>query len=242
MRTSLPWCGHASCTAEALGGSMRICWLPPLSPTRLSGQRTSIWPGWPANSESHTGLAPPDERPWPSSDGALFVSFRYRRISTTTTFIVRPCDTILGMLVRSASRRIKMQMRPWAVLISLALGVLRAQSGPIVPSSMPYTVSTSALLPRGFSFDKTPRKMWPISGPDGPCQIEAFIGGEKTEDPERYTCRKLDRATYVGRCINGKLEGLSVVLAEGSAKDGAEWVLTYFDKGRVAFPALMAYR
>src|ERR1017187_10883105 len=26
------------------------------------------------------------------------------------------------------------------------------------------------------------------------------------------------------------------------AKDGAEWVLTYFDKGRVAFPALMAYR
>lgn len=135
-----------------------------------------------------------------------------------------------------------MQMRPWAVLISLALGVLRAQSGPIVPSSMPYTVSTSALLARGFSFDKTPRKMCPISGPDGPCQIEAFIGGEKTGDPERYTCRKLDRATYVGRCINGKLEGLSVVLAEGSAKDGAEWVLTYFDKGRVAFPALMAYR
>ena len=135
-----------------------------------------------------------------------------------------------------------MQMRPWAVLISLSLGVLRAQSGPIVPSSMPYTVSTSALLARGFSFDKTPREMCPISGPDGPCQIEAFIGGEKTGDPERYTCRKLDRATYVGRCINGKLEGLSVVLAEGSAKDGAEWVLTYFDKGRVAFPALMAYR
>src|ERR1039457_654073 len=128
------------------------------------------------------------------------------------------------MLVRSASRRIKMQMRPWAVLISLALGVLRAQSGPIVPSSMPYTVSTSALLARGFSFDKTPRKMCPISGPDGPCQIEAFIGGEKTEDPERYPCRKLDRATYVGRCINGKLEGLSVVLAEGSAKSGAATV------------------
>jgi hypothetical protein len=143
-----------------------------------------------------------------------------------------------------------MQVCRWAVPIALAGGVLSTQCGRIVPSSsdraapvlLPYTVSTSALLARGFSFDKIPREMCPISGPDGPCQIEAFIGGEKTEDPERYTCRKLDRATYVGRCINGKLEGLSVVLAEGSAKDGAEWVLTYFDKGRVAFPALMAYR
>ena len=127
---------------------------------------------------------------------------------------------------------------------------MSAQSDPIVPASsdgttqvsLAYTVSTSALLARGFGFDKTPKEMCPISGPDGPCKIEAFIGGEKTEDLERYTCRKLDRATYVGRCINGKLEGLSVVLAEGSAKDGAEWVLTYFDKGRMAFPALMAYR
>src|ERR1035438_202662 len=82
MRTSLPSCGHTSCTAEALGGSMRICSLLPLSPTRLSGLRTSIWPNWPANSGSHTGLAAPDERPWPSSDGTLFVSFRYRHITS----------------------------------------------------------------------------------------------------------------------------------------------------------------
>src|ERR1039457_4996198 len=110
-----------------------------------------------------------------------------------------PRKSRLGMLVRSASGRIPMQMRSWAVLVSLALGVLRAQSGPIVPSSTPYTDSTSAPRARGFSGDKTPRKMCPISGPDGPCQIEAFIGGEKTGDPERYTCRKLDRATYVRR-------------------------------------------
>jgi hypothetical protein len=138
----------------------------------------------------------------------------------------------------------------WAVLISFAGGVLSAQRGPIVPASgdgttqvsLPYTVSTSALLARGFGFDKIPRKMCLISGPDGPCAVEAFIGPEKTEDPTRYTCRKLDHATYVGRCVNGKLEGLSVVLAEGSAKETGEWLLTYFDKGRVAFPALMTYR
>src|ERR1039457_5888717 len=154
------------------------------------------------------------------------------------------------MIIRSISRRMRMQVCRWAVLIALAGGVLSTQCGRIVPSSsdraapvlLPYTVSTSALLARGFSFDKTPRAMCPISGPDGPCQVEAFIAAEKADDPDRYTCHKLDRATYVGRCINGKLEGLSVVLAEGSAKDGAEWVLTYFDKGRVAFPALMAYR
>lgn len=77
---------------------------------------------------------------------------------------------------------------------------------------------------------------------NAPMGCSDLIGARRIARPERYTCRKLDRATYFGRCINGKLEGLSVVLAEGSAKDGAEWVLTYFDKGRVAFPALMAYR
>src|ERR1017187_2670376 len=92
MRTSLPRCGHASCTAEALGGSMRICSLPPLSPTRLSGQRPSIWPGWPANSESHNGLAAPNERHWPSSDGALFVSFRYRVSSATHVSVPPTCE------------------------------------------------------------------------------------------------------------------------------------------------------
>jgi hypothetical protein len=154
------------------------------------------------------------------------------------------------MIVPSASRRIRVQIRRWAVLISLAGGVLSAQSDPIVPASsdgttqvsLAYTVSTSGLLARGFGFDKSPRTMCLISGPGGPCEVEAFIGPEKTEDPARYTCRKLDHATYVGRCVNGKLEGLSVVLAEGSAKDTGEWLLAYFDKGRVAFPALMTYR
>jgi len=51
--------GHTSSTAEALGGPMRIRPLPPLSVTRLSGRPPSIWLGWPANSESHTGRATP---------------------------------------------------------------------------------------------------------------------------------------------------------------------------------------
>jgi hypothetical protein len=83
--------------------------------------------------------------------------------------------------------------------------------------------------------------MCPVSGPDGPCQVEAFIGPENAEDSERFTCRKLDRATYIGHCVGGKLEGLSVVVAEGTAKQ-TELFLAYVDKGRVAFPALMAYR
>lgn len=47
MRRSLPSCGHTSCTAQVLDGSMRICSRPPLSRVRLSGRPTSIWPGWP---------------------------------------------------------------------------------------------------------------------------------------------------------------------------------------------------
>jgi hypothetical protein len=154
------------------------------------------------------------------------------------------------MIVRSISTKMRMQVCGWAVLIALAGGVLSAQGCRKVPSSsdgatqvpLLYTVSTSALLTHGFSFSKIPRAMCPISGPDGPCQVEAFVAGEKKDDPASYTCRKLDRATYLGHCINGNLEGLSVLLAEGSAKDTGEWVFTYFDKGRLAFPALMAFR
>jgi hypothetical protein len=80
MRKSLRSYGHTSCTAEASGGSMRICSLRPLSPIRLSGQRTNLWPGWPANWESHISLAAGD-----CNDNSLAAATRKRRTCTYIT-------------------------------------------------------------------------------------------------------------------------------------------------------------
>jgi len=104
------------------------------------------------------------------------------------------------------------------------------------------TISDDALASNGFSFADQSRPMCKITGPDGPCRVEAFVAGETTKDDKaRYTCKKLDRATYVGNCSNGKLEGLSLVIADGSKKLSKEAYISYVHEGRIAYPALTSW-
>ncbi len=89
-----------------------------------------------------------------------------------------------------------------------------------------------------FNFAHQSFPLCTIMGTEGPCGVEAFAHGETTEDDSRYTCGKLDKASYVGRCINGKLDGFSLVNVEGSRKSFPEAYISYFHEGRIAYPAL----
>jgi hypothetical protein len=101
--------------------------------------------------------------------------------------------------------------------------------------------SKDVLASHGFIFADQSRPMCKISGPEGPCKVEAFAHGEIKIDEAKYTCGKLDRATYVGECVKGKLNGFSLVIADGSKKRTKEAYLSYFDEGRIAYPALTSF-
>jgi hypothetical protein len=105
----------------------------------------------------------------------------------------------------------------------------------------PAKVSKHVLSLNGFSFADHEHPMCEISGPEGPCSVEAFVFGETNSDQARFTCSKLDRATYVGHCVKGKLDGFSLVIADGSKKLTRQAFLSYVDEGRLAFPALTSY-
>ncbi len=110
------------------------------------------------------------------------------------------------------------------------------------PDATPVKISKDVLASRGFSFADQSRPMCKISGPEGPCRVEAFVWGETTKNDEaRFTCKKLDRATYVGHCVKGKLDGLSLVIADGSKKLVKEAHISYFDEGRIAYPTLTSF-
>ncbi len=97
------------------------------------------------------------------------------------------------------------------------------------------------LRSRGFDFDTGSAPMCSIKGSAGPCQVQTFVFGESRQDPSAYSCSKLDRATYVGQCVDGALEGVSIVIADGTTKKSREAFVSYFSQGRIAYPALKAY-
>jgi len=105
------------------------------------------------------------------------------------------------------------------------------------PDSAPK-VSNDVLAANGFSFSGQHRPMCEISGSEGRCRVEAFVSGETKVDEASLTCAKLDRATYVGRCSHGKLDGLSLVIADGSKKEVKEAFISYFSQGKMAYPAI----
>ena len=114
----------------------------------------------------------------------------------------------------------------------------RSLKTPGVKADAAPRISNDALASTGFSFANRPRPMCEISGSEGPCHVEAFVSGEIRVDEASFTCGKLDRATYVGRCFKGKLDGLTLVIADGSKKHVKEAYLSYFKQGRMAYPAL----
>ena len=107
--------------------------------------------------------------------------------------------------------------------------------------AMPVNISKDVLFSHGFSFDDRQRPMCKINGPEGACRVEAFVSSEKTTDDAAYSCSKLDRSSYVGHCVHGKLDGLSLVVADGSTKPSREAFISYFHEGRIADPALRSY-
>jgi TonB family protein len=106
-------------------------------------------------------------------------------------------------------------------------------------NAAPGMISKDELVSHGFSFDDRKRPTCKISGSEGTCHVRAFVGGEKDPiDEAAHTCTKLDRASYVGHCVHGNLDGLALVIADGSTKQGKEAFLSYFLDGRIAYPAL----
>lgn len=130
------------------------------------------------------------------------------------------------------------------VITSLSLGVRAQAPDANLPNilDVPLNVSKEVLVSHGFSFDSRERPMCEIGGSEGSCRVEAFVWGEKApSDPAAHTCSKLDKASYVGHCAHGQLEGLSLVIADGSTKEVREAYLSYFVGGRISYPALISY-
>ncbi len=109
------------------------------------------------------------------------------------------------------------------------------------PDAIPVDISKDILVSHGFSFDDRKRPMCKVRGPEGDCRVEAFVFSETNKDGAAYTCSKLDKATYLGHCVHGKLDGLSVVIADGSTKHTREAFISYFHEGRIAYPAVTSY-
>jgi len=110
------------------------------------------------------------------------------------------------------------------------------------PGAVTAAISEDDLVAHGFKFDNQERPMCEVNGSEGACHVEAFVWGEKPpSDDAAHTCTKLDRATYVGHCAHGSLDGVSLVVADGSTKVGKEAFISYFVNGRIAYPALTSY-
>jgi hypothetical protein len=117
----------------------------------------------------------------------------------------------------------------------------KVQNTPTAPSSAASVVPRTTLVSHGFDFDNGSVPMVSIKGSAGSCQVQAFVMGESTQDRYGYTGSKMDRATFVGQCVGGYLEGVSIVIAEGSTKVNREAFVSYFSKGRIAYPALRTF-
>src|SRR5215467_5233804 len=87
-----------------------------------------------------------------------------------------------------------------AILLVIPLRSL-AQTNGTTSDATHSKVSKDVLASHGFTFANQQRPMCKISGPEGPCGVEAFATGEMTTDDAEFTCAKLDRATYVGECV-----------------------------------------
>jgi len=131
----------------------------------------------------------------------------------------------------------------FVLLLSLSLHAQDIQQSSQQASGTDWepAFSKEVLATRGFTFDDRRLPMCKIDGPEGKCEVEAFVFSETNDDKDRYTCGKLDKSNYIGRCVNGKLEGLSVVLADGKKKKLKEAFISYFHEGHIAYPILTSY-
>jgi hypothetical protein len=137
--------------------------------------------------------------------------------------------------------------RPFCLAIPfLLIATAVAQDHPADTSNSGHeparlSISKKVLLSHGFRFDDEKWPMCRVQGPEGPCDVEAFVYSEAKNDTSAHTCTKLDRSTYVGHCVHGKLEGLSWVMADGTTKYSKEAFVSYFLGGRIVYPTLTSF-
>ena len=111
-------------------------------------------------------------------------------------------------------------------------------NAPYSEDNAPY--SKTELISKGFRFEDHP--MTQIDGVDGVASIQAFIGGESANDQYAYTAEKLNKSTYIsGKNIDGKLNGLVILYANGTENSLPKTYLGYICDGEVAYPLLDFY-
>jgi hypothetical protein len=143
--------------------------------------------------------------------------------------------------MRQLLRRLLCMAIPFLLLFPAIAQDHPADKSSSSQESAPLTISKEILLSHDFRFDD---KKWPmcrVQGPEGPCDVEAFVYNETTNDNTAHNCTKLDRSTYVGHCVKGKLEGLSLIVVDGTTKQFKQAVITYFLGGRIVYPALTSF-
>lgn len=109
----------------------------------------------------------------------------------------------------------------------------------VAPPPKPISKSDvrAPLISLGFEFKNGDEPMVSIKGLSGPCQVQAFVTAAPGQDPRSY----LDRATYVGNCVDGFLEGVSLVITDRATVANRQAFMSYFSKGRIAYPILDSF-
>jgi hypothetical protein len=132
---------------------------------------------------------------------------------------------------------------PFAVVLAIRCYSNEQQPGPVraAETDKRSTLDERALLAHGFELDTARYTTCSISGSGGPCDVEAFVWGETSKDSLAHTCAKLNKATYTGTCVEGALDGVALVIADGTGKVSKEAFVAYFSKGKIAYPALTSY-
>ena len=133
-------------------------------------------------------------------------------------------------------------MKNLAINLANKLSPTQEQSATIVQIQDNHNrIYTKAdLLKKGFKFNDSLTTFATVDGANGPATIQAFVGSETTTDNwAAYTEKKLDKSWYIsGEKINGKLNGLLILFANGSEKFRPEIFITYVCEGEIAYPIL----
>ncbi len=104
------------------------------------------------------------------------------------------------------------------------------------------TYSKEELIKKGFRFMDDAQTYAIIDGVNGRAAIQAFVCGEYSDDKWAYTAKKLDKSWYISGDNDGKLNGLMILFANGSAKSSPETFIGYVCDGQIAYPLITLHK
>lgn len=132
-------------------------------------------------------------------------------------------------------------MKNLAINLANKLSPIQEQQPTVlqVQANQSRTYTKEELRRKGFRFNENLRTFVPVDGINGSVTIQAFVGGESTDDHWGYTAKKLDESWYIsGENIDGKMNGLMILLANGSKKSSPDTFIGYVCDGYIAYPLL----